>query len=71
MFQLAACLSDVDDRSDEPIAMIFVAIGATRQGARRETASVVTCSRIHRHTLRLLRGRGLGMTWMVAPCERF
>lgn len=72
MFQLAACLSDFDDRSDEPIAMIFIAIGATRQGARRETASVVTCSRIHRHIVEALAGtRAFGMTWMVAPCERF
>jgi hypothetical protein len=54
MFQLAACLSNVDNRSDEPIAMIFVAIGATRQGARRETASVLTCSRIHRHIVEAL-----------------
>lgn len=34
MFQLAACLSDVDDRSDEPIAMIFNLRSGQRDKAR-------------------------------------
>jgi hypothetical protein len=48
MFQLAACLSDFYDRSDEPIAMITVAIGAAPQGARRVITGSLVIERQHR-----------------------